>query len=123
MEIKRIPGKVHGPYSNVVIANGFVFISGQLPTNEEGQIRGMTIKEQTRDAIENIKKALEELNLSLENVVSVRVYLTNLDDFKQMNEVYEEYFGKALPARATVVVASLPKNAKIEIEAVAVLSQ
>jgi len=121
MEIKRIPGKVHGPYSNVVIANGFAFISGQLPTNEEGQIRGMSIIEQTRDAIENVKRALEEIGLSLENVVSVRVYLTNLDDFNQMNEVFSQYFNKSLPARATVVVASLPKNAKIEIEAIAAL--
>jgi 2-iminobutanoate/2-iminopropanoate deaminase len=121
MEIKRIAGKVHGPYSNVVIANGFVFISGQLPTNEGGQIRGMSIIEQTRDALENVKRALEEVGLSLENVVCVRVYLTNLDDFNQMNEVFSQYFKKDLPARATVVVASLPKNAKIEIEAIAAL--
>jgi 2-iminobutanoate/2-iminopropanoate deaminase len=121
MEIKRILGKVHGPYSNVVIANGFAFISGQLPTNEDGQIRGMSIVEQTRDALENLKKALEGISLSLENVVSVRVYLTNLDDFNQMNEIFSQYFNKSLPARATVIVASLPKNAKIEIEAIAAL--
>jgi 2-iminobutanoate/2-iminopropanoate deaminase len=121
MEIKRIPGKVHGPYSNIVIANGFVFVSGQLPTNEDGQIRTMGIKEQTKQAIENIKEALEEINLSLANVVSVRVYLTNPDDFNSMNEVFSQYFDKDLPARATVIVSSLPKSAKIEIEAIAAL--
>ncbi|MGB9703450.1 MAG: RidA family protein [Candidatus Micrarchaeia archaeon] len=121
MEIKRIIGKVHGPYSNVVIVGNLVFISGQLPTNEEGQIRSMSIKEQTKDALENLKKAIEQLGLTLENVVSVRVYLTNLDDFNTMNEVFSQYFERFPPARATVIVSSLPKNAKIEIEAIATL--
>ncbi len=106
-----------GPYSQAVKANGFLFISGQLGIDKDGNVKD-TIEEQTEQAIENIKAILKKENLDLKNVVKVTVYLKDMNDFGKMNSVYEKYFtGK--PARACIGV-NLFKNFKIEIEAIAV---
>ncbi|MCD6275658.1 MAG: deaminase [Thermoplasmata archaeon] len=107
-----------GPYSQAVRAGDFIFISGQLGINREGKMEE-GIKEQTERAIKNIEAILKAAGSSLRDVVRVTVYLANIDDFGDMNEVYEKYFGDIKPARVTVGGCKLPKNAKIEIEAVA----
>jgi 2-iminobutanoate/2-iminopropanoate deaminase len=112
--------KAIGPYSQGIKANGFVFTSGILPLDvESGEVVPGGIEAETRKTIENLKAVLEEGGASLETVVKTTVFMTNMGDFAEMNRVYDEYFGKALPARATVEVGALAKGAQVEIEAVA----
>lgn len=111
-----------GPYSQAISANGEIcFVSGQLPINPEtGKFAGNTIEEQTRQSLENIKAILEAGDMSMKNVVKTTVLLKNISDFGAMNAVYGQYFQKDCPARAAFQVAALPKDALVEIEAVAV---
>lgn len=110
-----------GPYSQAVCANGFVFVSGQIPLDHKtGQIVSGDIKEQTKVVIENLKAILQAANSSLENVLKTTVYLKDMNDFMAMNEVYAEYFGVSLPARATIEVCRLPKDVAVEIEVCAI---
>jgi 2-iminobutanoate/2-iminopropanoate deaminase len=111
-----------GPYSQAVKCecSGFVFCSGQIPINpESGEVIEGGVSKQTRQALENLKAVLNEAGLGFENVVKTTVYLDDMDDFVSMNEIYEDYFKSDPPARAAFEVARLPKNAKVEIEAVA----
>lgn len=118
---KRAPGAI-GPYSQAVKANGFVFVSGQLPIDPEtGQIVSGDVKAQTKQVLENLKTILGASGSSLDNVVKTTVYMTDLKDFVSMNETYERFFGNNPPARATVEVARLPKDVAVEIEAIAVV--
>lgn len=116
---ERAPRAI-GPYSQAVISNGFVFLSGQIPldlaTNQlvEGGIAG-----QTERVLENLKAVLEASGCSLARVVKTTVYLKDLGEFAAMNEVYARYFGENPPARATVEVAHLPRDARLEIDAIA----
>ncbi|MCX7880245.1 MAG: RidA family protein [Ignavibacteria bacterium] len=111
-----------GPYSQAVLAEGkFMFISGQIPLSVDGAIVGDDIRTQTRQVILNIKSILESVGATLENVVKTTVLLTDISHFPAMNEVYNEFFGESRPARATYQVVRLPKDALIEIEAIAVL--
>ncbi|MGB9702523.1 MAG: RidA family protein [Candidatus Kapaibacteriota bacterium] len=117
---KNAPAPI-GPYSQGVIAEGkFLFISGQIPLTPEGNFAGNTIEEQTHQSIKNIEAILKEVGLSLKNVVKTTVLMQDLADFGKMNEVYEGYFSESKPARAAFQVARLPKDALIEIEAIAV---
>lgn len=117
---KNAPAPI-GPYSQGVIAEGkFLFISGQIPLTPEGNIAGNTIEEQTHQSIKNIEAILKEVGLSLKNVVKTTVLMQDLADFGKMNQVYESYFSESKPARAAFQVARLPKDALIEIEALAV---
>ncbi|MGL5615822.1 MAG: RidA family protein [Sarcina sp.] len=111
-----------GPYSQGIKAGNLLFISGQIPVNPvEGTIPE-TIEEQTKQSLENIKAILKEAKLDFNSVVKTTVFLKDLNDFTSMNEVYGSYFtGEGLPARAAVEVARLPKDVKIEIEAIAIL--
>jgi 2-iminobutanoate/2-iminopropanoate deaminase len=119
IETKKAPAPI-GPYSQAVCANGFVFVSGQIPVNPDtGQIEGSDIESQTRQVIENMSAILGAAGSGLEKVVKTTVFLASLDDFPIMNRVYEEYFGRGKPARATVQVARLPKEVLLEIEAIA----
>ena len=111
--------KAVGPYSQAVEADNFIFISGQLPLDEDGKIPS-SISQQTRNCILNIKKILEGLGLNLENVVKTTVFMTDLRKFQEMNEIYSEFFQKDPPARSTVEVKALPKGASVEIEAIAI---
>jgi len=109
-----------GPYSVAVKANGFLYLSGQTPLNPEtGQMAGNNISEQTERVMENIKAILESAGANLHHVVKTTVFLKNMNDFAAMNEVYGRYFLAAPPARSTVEVARLPKDAFVEIEVIA----
>ena len=113
-----------GPYSQAVIANGFLFGSGQIPIDPEtGEVVKGGIEEQTRRVLENIKAVLEAAGCTLEDIVSVTVFLSDLDDFQAFNKVYEEYFKDSPPARTTVEVSRLPKGVKLEVNFVAVVSK
>lgn len=115
--------KAIGPYSQAVIANGFIFCSGQIPLNPAtGEIVDTDIKKQTRQVIQNLKAVLTEAGSSLNRVVKTEVFLTNLDDFVAFNEVYAQEFTKdPKPARFTVGVAQLPKDALVEMSCIAAI--
>ena len=109
-----------GPYSQAIRANGFVYVSGQLPVDAAtGAFAGEDVRAQTRQSLTNIQYILREAGLELDNVVKTTVFLQNMDDFAAMNEVYASFFTSTCPARAAVEVAKLPKGALVEIEAVA----
>lgn len=110
-----------GPYSQAIEVNGFVYTSGQLPINPEtGNFAGDDIKSQADQSLKNIKAILEEAGLTMQNVVKTTVFLADMSDFTAMNEVYSTYFSQPYPARSAVAVKTLPKNALVEIECVAV---
>jgi len=112
--------KAVGPYSHAIVSNGFVFISGQISIDPKtGSLVAGGVREQTRRVLENLKVVVEAAGSSMGRIVKTTVYLKSMDDFKAMNEVYAEYLGEALPARATVEVAALPPGALVEIDAVA----
>ena len=109
-----------GPYSIAVEAGGFIFISGQLPVDPDtGEISG-DIRVATRQVLENIKTVISAAGLAMSDIVKTTVFLTNMNDFPAVNEIYSEYFPEAPPARSTVAVNGLPKGAPLEIEAIAV---
>lgn len=109
-----------GPYSQVVIVGDFVYTSGQIPLNPATGELVTDIKLATKQSMENIKAILEEAGTSLNNVVKTSIFLKDLNDFEVVNEVYGTYFIENKPARSCVQVAKLPKDAVIEIEAIAV---
>ena len=110
-----------GPYSQAIEANNMLFISGQISLHPEtGEIIGETTGEQTEQVLRNLSAVLEAAGYTLENVVKTTCMLDNMDDFQEMNAVYNHYFGDVLPARAAFEVSSLPKRVKIEIDAIAV---
>jgi len=114
----RAPAPI-GPYSQAVKAGSLLFISGQGPIDPKtGKKVDGDIKEQTRQVLENIKGILEAAGLTFENVVKVNVYLKNMSDFPEMNEVYKEYFKENPPARTTVQ-ATPPGDIDVEIDAIA----
>ena len=111
-----------GPYAQAVKANGFVFSSGQIPLDPAtGEMVKGDVKEQTRRVLENLKAVLFAAGTSLDRVVKATVFLADMGDFAAMNEVYAEYFQATKPARSTVQAARLPKDARIEIDFVAVV--
>ena len=110
-----------GPYSQAIKTPGTLFLSGQIPIDPEtGEITGGDITAQTTQVLENLKAVLKAADLTTANIVKTTVYMTDLREFSQMNETYAQYFTKPYPARATVEVNKLPKDARIEIEAIAV---
>jgi 2-iminobutanoate/2-iminopropanoate deaminase len=112
--------KAIGPYSQAVVANGFVFVSGQVPLDPvTGQIVAGGIAEQTARVFENIRNVLEAAGSSLDQAVKTTVYLKDMGDFAPMNEVYARYFPANPPARATVEAARLPRDVRIEIDCIA----
>ncbi len=111
-----------GPYSQAINFKKFIFTSGQVALNENGVIASEDIKEQTRIVLNNLKKILQEGNSSLYNVIKTTVYMRDMNEFVEMNEVYNEFFGDVLPARSTVEVSRLPKDAKVEIEVIAYIN-
>ncbi|MGQ9671704.1 MAG: RidA family protein [Candidatus Aminicenantales bacterium] len=114
--------KAIGPYSQGIIANGFVFVSGQIPLDPtSGELGLGTIEEQTRLVLRNVGAVLEAAGSSYEKVVKCTVFLQDMNDFSRMNQVYAEFFRAPFPARAAVQVARLPRDVKVEIEAIAVL--
>lgn len=110
-----------GPYSQAAVAGGLVFVSGQLPINPASGELLADPALAAEQSLKNIQAILAEKGLSLANVVKVNIFLVNMDDFAVVNEVYAKFFAEPYPARACVAVKTLPKNAVLEIEAVAEL--
>ncbi len=111
-----------GPYSAGIVAGKFVFTAGQIGLDpKNGQMVEGGVEEQARRALTNLKAILEAAGSSLENVVKTTVFLQDMADFTKVNEVYAEFFTVNPPARSAVQVAALPKNARVEIEAIALL--
>ena len=111
-----------GPYSQAVQAGNFLFLSGQIPLDPKtGELVKGDIRQQTKQVLENIKGVLESQKLGMENVVKVTLFLKDIGNFNQVNEVYATYFQFSFPARSTVEVAKLPRDAEIEIEAIALI--
>jgi len=110
-----------GPYSQAVIANGMVYTSGQIALTRYNLMLEDDIVVQTKQVLENLKAILEEAGSSMDNVIKTTIFLSSMDDFATVNEIYEEAFGSHKPARATVAVKTLPKNALVEIDAIALI--
>jgi 2-iminobutanoate/2-iminopropanoate deaminase len=114
--------KAIGPYEQAIKVSDFVYTSGQIPLDPKtGALVNGGIKEQTRQALENLKAVLHAAGSSLDKVIKATVFLKNMADFAAMNEVYAEYLNQSKPARSTVAVAELPRGALVEIEFVATL--
>ncbi|HYL46053.1 MAG TPA: RidA family protein [Candidatus Limnocylindrales bacterium] len=112
--------KAIGPYSQAIRANGFVFVSGQIPFDPAtGQIIEGDTARQTARVLDNLKAIAEAAGSSLDHAVKVGVFLKDMNDFQAMNEVYGRYFGKNPPARTTVEVARLPRDVRVEIDLIA----
>ena len=114
--------KAIGPYSQAIRANGFVFLSGQIPLDPKTQqvVEGDAAV-QTERVLENLKGVVEAAGSSLQHVVKTTVFLADMNDFAAMNEVYARYFAAHPPARSTVEVSRLPKNVRVEIDLIALL--
>ncbi len=113
--------KAIGPYSQAIATNDLVFVSGQLGIDAStGEFKGADIHSQTTQSMENIKAILKEVGLGMDSVVKTTILLKSLDDFSVVNEIYGSYFKEPYPARATFQVAKLPKDALVEIEAIAI---
>ncbi|WP_255702368.1 RidA family protein [Peptoniphilus sp. KCTC 25270] len=108
-----------GPYSQGMVVGDLVFTSGQIPADPATGELKTEIKEATKQSLENVKAILQESGSSLDKVIKVSIFITNMDDFSSVNEVYSEYFSEHKPARSCVAVKTLPKNSIIEIEAIA----
>ena len=111
-----------GPYSQAIQSGNFVFVSGQIPLTPEGEMVQGGIEEQVHQVFRNVKAILEAAGTSLEKVVKVGLFLTDLSHFATVNAIYEQYLGHVKPARFTVQVGALPKGALVEMDAIAELS-
>jgi len=113
--------KALGPYSQAIVANGFVFCAGQIPLDAAGNPVAGGIAEQTEQVLKNLRGVLRSAGSDLDRAVKTTVFLKSMNDFAAMNEVYgrPEYFGAAAPARSTIEVARLPRDVLVEIELVA----
>jgi 2-iminobutanoate/2-iminopropanoate deaminase len=113
--------KAIGPYSQAVEVNGVIYTAGQVALDpKSGELVGQTAAEQTEQVLKNLGAVLAAAGASLQDVVKTTVYLADMDEFAAMNEVYARHFGRHKPARSTVQAARLPKDARVEIDAVAV---
>jgi 2-iminobutanoate/2-iminopropanoate deaminase len=113
-----------GPYSQAVKTNGLVFASGQIPTDPKtGQFVPGGIAEQTEQVLKNLSAVLEAAGSNLKRVVKTTVFLVDMQEFGAMNEVYGKFFGEEPPARATVEASRLPRDARVEIEAIALAGE
>lgn len=120
IDTNKAPGAI-GPYSQAIEINGTLYVSGQVPFVPETMIIiSEDVKEQTRQSLENVKSILESAGYTLNDVVKAGVFIKDMNDFVAINEVYAEYLGTVKPARACVEVARLPRDAKVEIEVIAV---
>lgn len=117
---KEAPAAI-GPYSQAVQWGNLVFTSGQIPLTAEGRLVEGGIEEQTHQVFRNLKAVLEEAGTSLDKVLKATVFLKDMNQFTQINAIYEAYFGSHKPARSTVEVARLPKDVLVEIELIATI--
>lgn len=122
VKTKNAPEAI-GPYSQAIRSNGFVFASGQIAIDPStGELNQGKIEEQTKQVLSNLKAVLEAAESSLDKVVKCTVFLKDMNDYASMNKVYGQFFNSPYPARAAVQVARLPKDVKVEIEAIALCS-
>jgi 2-iminobutanoate/2-iminopropanoate deaminase len=111
-----------GPYSQAIVAGGFLFVSGQIPLDPAtGRLVSGTIAEETRRVFDNLAAILTAAGAGFDDVVKTTVYLSDMADFTAMNEVYATYFSAPAPARATVQAAALPKGVRVEIDLIALI--
>ena len=122
IQSSKVPAPI-GPYSQAVIANGFLFASGQVAFDPAtGELVLTDIQAETRQVMENVKAILDEAKLSFANVVKTTIFLSDMQLFAQVNEVYGSYFTANFPARETVAVKTLPRNVNIEVSITAVIT-
>ncbi|MDS9473296.1 RidA family protein [Sporosarcina pasteurii] len=112
-----------GPYAQAVTVNGLVYTSGQIPLTADGLLVEGTIEDQTEQVFENLKAVLEEANSSLDKVVKATVFITDMNDFGVVNDIYAKHFGSHTPARSCVQVSRLPKDVQVEIEVIALINE
>lgn len=110
-----------GPYSQAIVHNGLVYTSGQIALNPQGIMNEGDIQAQTTQVFENLKAILEQAGSSLQKVIKTSVFLSDMKNFGAMNAIYATYFGDHKPARSTIAVKTLPKNALVEIECIAAI--
>ena len=123
VKTEEAPGAI-GPYSQAVVAGGFVYASGQIPIDPAtGQFVEGGVREQTTQVLRNLSKVLEAAGSSLARVVKTTVFLADMNDFVAMNEVYATFFAEEPPARSTVQAARLPRDARVEIDVVALAGE
>ncbi len=122
VQTDRAPSAI-GPYSQAVVANGIVYTSGQIALTPDGIMLEDDVVIQTRQVLSNLEAVLQEAGSSMDMVVKTTIFIASMDDFLVINKLYEEAFGSHKPARATVAVKTLPKNALVEIDAVALLCE
>ena len=108
-----------GPYSQAIVTDSLVFTSGQIALNPNGEIVSDDVAAQTKQVLTNLSEILAEAGSSLNSVIKTTIYLSSMDDFKTVNEVYESFFKEHKPARSTVAVKTLPLNVKVEIDCIA----
>ncbi len=120
VQTSKAPSAI-GPYSQAIVANGMVYTSGQIALTPDGIMLEDDVVVQTTQVLKNLQAVLEEAGSSMNRVVKTTIFIDSMDDFEIINEIYEKAFGSHKPARATVAVKTLPKNALVEIDAVALL--
>ena len=119
IQTRNAPSPI-GPYSQAIRANGFVFVSGQIPVDPDtGEVIAGDVAAQAKQVMKNLAAVLDAAGSGLINVVKTTIFLTDLDDFPGVNRIYGEYLGEVRPARATVQVGRLPKGVMLEVEAIA----
>lgn len=120
VQTPNAPGAI-GPYSQAMVANGMVFTSGQIALTPAGEMVEGDVGAQCVQVLANLKAVLEAAGSSLDHVIKTTIFLDNMDDFGAVNAIYAEAFGDHKPARSTVAVKTLPKNALVEIDAIALI--
>ncbi|MCE3039360.1 RidA family protein [Helicobacter anatolicus] len=108
-----------GPYSQAIVSDNMLYTSGQIPLDAEGNFVDGDIKVQTKQVLKNLDAVFRAANTHSANVIKTTVFLANMEDFAAFNEIYAEFFGSHKPARSTIAVKTLPKNALVEIECIA----
>jgi len=119
IETKEAPQAI-GPYSQAVEANGFIYTSGQIALMPDGNMETRGVEYQTHQVMKNLFYVLEAANAHFNDVIKTTIYLSDMNDFETVNGVYAHYFGTHKPARSTIAVKTLPKNALVEIECIAI---
>ena len=120
VQTSKAPSAI-GPYSQAVIANGLVYTSGQIALTPEGVMLEENIQVQTAQVLSNLQAVLQEAGSDFNKVIKTTIFLASMDDFVAVNELYAEAFGSHKPARSTLAVKTLPKNALVEIDAIALV--
>jgi 2-iminobutanoate/2-iminopropanoate deaminase len=120
IETKKSPGAI-GPYSQAIKMDNLIFTSGQIPFTPDGELVGDNVEEQAKQSLKNIQAILEKAGSCMDNVIKCTIFINDMNEFGKINEIYKTFFSEPFPARSCVEVARLPKDVKVEIEAIAVV--